>query len=636
MASRREKFCNIGKAGMVALLLLSFLCNSLAVDTLAANMEPGSARETAAGMEPGSADEAVPGKTAASGKKPGVVSPDNGKKPPANWKNVWRRVGDKEYYYNKNGKCTRIYNRKTGKCQKYSDGKMRTVKKDICRLRNGKLYYFDSKGVRVTKKGWKKVSAKKYIQIKKGGYVTAKMERSGEIWKFFEYNYKKNKWKKLKNTWRIVNNCQYYFNKKGNCIRTYQIKSQKCKEYKNGRMRPVKKDMRKLRNGRLYYFSAKGVRVTKKGWKKASRKLYIQVGKAKWVTAKMQNTKGGWQYYQYNYHKKKWIKRKTVWLSVEKKKYYFGGSGKCERMYNTVTQKCYDFSEGRPKLVKNDVREVDGKEYYFGDTGVRVCEAGMYMTCQGGLIYVEADGSVSRRISGQILSCSMVNGKVASCRVKDGVFMCYYNGNADPRRRIDTSRPMVALTYDDGPSQYTPEILDVLRQYSSVATFFVVGQRVPGYADIVRNAYEMGCEIGNHTYSHQTLTKVGVPQIQSQIGATNSAVQNVTGTAPVIMRPPGGGQNETVRSAVGMPLILWSIDTLDWKTKNAASTQAAVLGKVRDGDIVLMHDLYSQTAAASRVIIPELLTRGYQLVTVSELSDCRGAMAGGGVYSAFR
>ena len=129
---------------------------------------------------------------------------------------------------------------------------------------------------------------------------------------------------------------------------------------------------------------------------------------------------------------------------------------------------------------------------------------------------------------------------------------------------------------------------------------------------------------------------MGIPQIQSQIGATNSAVQNVIGAAPVIMRPPGGGHNATVRSAVGMPLIMWSIDTLDWKTRNAASTQAAVLGKVSDGDIVLMHDLYGQTAAASRVIIPELLRRGYQLVTVSELSDCRGAMVGGGVYAAFR
>ena len=146
----------------------------------------------------------------------------------------------------------------------------------------------------------------------------------------------------------------------------------------------------------------------------------------------------------------------------------------------------------------------------------------------------------------------------------------------------------------------------------------------------------MGCEIGKHTFSHQTLTRVGVSAIQGQISGTNTAVQSVIGVSPVVMRPPGGAYNETVRGAAGMPLILWSIDTLDWKTRNAASTQAAVLNHVTDGDIILMHDLYRQTADASRVIIPELARRGYQLVTISELADCRGGMANGGVYRAFR
>lgn len=376
--------------------------------------------------------------------------------------------------------------------------------------------------------------------------------------------------------------------------------------------------------------------MTQKGWKKSSSKEYIQIGKSKWVTAKLQNTKGIWRYYKYSYRHKKWVKQKKTWLKADKKKYYFNGSGRCTQLYDTVSRKCYDYHNGTKTLVKSDARVVDGTEYYFGADGVRVSEAGMYLTSHGSLVYALANGTVTKKISGQIFTYSLANGKVASCRVKDGVYMCYYNGNAEPRRMIDTTRPMVALTYDDGPSQYTPEILDVLRQQGSVATFFVVGNRVPGYADTVRTAQQMGCEIGNHTYSHQVLTKVGASQIQSQIGATNSAVQNVTGVAPVVMRPPGGGHSAAVRSAVGMPVIMWSIDTLDWKTRNAASTQTAVLGKVRDGDIVLMHDLYSQTAAASRVIIPELIQRGYQLVTVSELSDCRGAMASGGVYSAFR
>lgn len=136
MTSRRERLRNFGKMGVLALLLLSLLSNSLAADTMAAGIE-----------------------------QPKVVSSDNGNQNTTNWKNIWRRTGSKEYYYNKNGKCTKIYDRKTGKCQKYSDGKMRLVKKDTCRLRDGKLYYFGGKGARVTKKGWKKVSAKKYIQI---------------------------------------------------------------------------------------------------------------------------------------------------------------------------------------------------------------------------------------------------------------------------------------------------------------------------------------------------------------------------------------------------------------------------------------------------------------------------------------
>ncbi len=327
-----------------------------------------------------------------------------------------------------------------------------------------------------------------------------------------------------------------------------------------------------------------------------------------------------------------------MWLNVDGKEYYFDGSGNCARIYNTETRKCYDCSKGSQTLVKSDTRDVRGKEYYFGADGVKISEAGMYLTGRGTLIYAASNGVVAKRISGQIITywLANANGKVGGCRVKDGALMCYYNGGPEPRRVIDTSRPMVALTYDDGPSQYTSQILDILRQYNSVATFFVIGQQVPGYADTVRSAVQMGCEIGNHTYSHQVLTRVGIPTIQSQIAATNNAVQSVAGVAPTIMRPPGGGQNETVRNSVGMPVILWSIDTLDWKTRNAATTQAAVLGKVRDGDIVLMHDLYSQTAEASRSIIPGLIIQGYQLVTVSELSDCRGPMVNGGVYTAFR
>ncbi len=552
--------------------------------------------------------------------------------------NVWELAFGSQYRFSAKGNCTTIYDTTSRKCKVYEDGKMRAVKKDVCRLKDGKLYYFNEKGVRASKKGWKKASARKYIKVKASGCVTAKMEKPKVRFKFYKYDFKAGKWKKQKNVWELAFGSQYHFSKKGNCTTVYNITSRKCKVYEDGKMRAVKKDVCRMKDGKLYYFNSKGIREHKKGWKEASGSKYFQVGKSKWVTAKMENTKGTWKYYKYNYRSGKWVKQKNVWLNVDGKEYYFDGSGNCARIYNTETRKCYDCSKGSQTLVKSDTRDVRGKEYYFGADGVKISEAGMYLTGRGTLIYAASNGVVAKRISGQIITywLANANGKVGGCRVKDGALMCYYNGGPEPRRVIDTSRPMVALTYDDGPSQYTSQILDILRQYNSVATFFVIGQQVPGYADTVRSAVQMGCEIGNHTYSHQVLTRVGIPTIQSQIAATNNAVQSVAGVAPTIMRPPGGGQNETVRNSVGMPVILWSIDTLDWKTRNAATTQAAVLGKVRDGDIVLMHDLYSQTAEASRSIIPGLIIQGYQLVTVSELSDCRGPMVNGGVYTAFR
>ena len=110
-----------------------------------------------------------------------------------------------------------------------------------------------------------------------------------------------------------------------------------------------------------------------------------------------------------------------------------------------------------------------------------------------------------------------------------------------------------------------------------------------------------------------------------------------TGANASICRTPGGSVNSTVRSAVGMPIIMWSIDTIDWKTRDTWSTVNIVLNNVRDGDIILMHDIHSPTIAAAEILIPELVARGYQLVTVSELAQYKGIqMQNGQVYSSFR
>ncbi len=203
-------------------------------------------------------------------------------------------------------------------------------------------------------------------------------------------------------------------------------------------------------------------------------------------------------------------------------------------------------------------------------------------------------------------------------------------------RQIDPARPMVALTFDDGP--FAPvgnQIMDCLAQYGGKATFFVVGSRVSSYGTELQRMVAEGHEIGNHTYEHKNLTKLSGSQIQSQINQCNDAVQAACGVRPSLVRPPGGAKNGSVLANVQAPVIMWSIDTKDWKTRNAGKTVNAVMSQVRDGDIVLMHELYSQTGAAALEMIPRLTEAGYQLVTVSEMAALRGGAAPGGAYFHF-
>lgn len=196
--------------------------------------------------------------------------------------------------------------------------------------------------------------------------------------------------------------------------------------------------------------------------------------------------------------------------------------------------------------------------------------------------------------------------------------------------KLDKGRPMVAVTYDDGPAKYTDAILDCLEKYNARATFFVQGNSVSKYANSVKRAVSIGCEIGNHTKTHANLSKLNASEISAQLSDTNKAVYSATGVYPKLFRPPYGAYNKTVLEAAKMPAVMWSVDTLDWKTRNAGKTLESVQKSVRDGSIILMHDIHEPTADAAESVIKYLLKQGYQLVTVSELLDARkgGAEAG--------
>ena len=204
-------------------------------------------------------------------------------------------------------------------------------------------------------------------------------------------------------------------------------------------------------------------------------------------------------------------------------------------------------------------------------------------------------------------------------------------------RYIDPNKPMVALTFDDGPHPSVGNrIMDCLAQYGGKATFFVVGDRVAPRAAEMRRMVAEGHEVANHTMNHKYLQKLGAAEIQEQVNKCNDAIEAACGVRPTNMRLPGGNYNLSVLANTNMPMIQWSIDTLDWKTRNAQSTVAAVLGKAKDGDIVLMHELYGQTGDAALQIIPALTEQGYQLVTVSEMAAAKGEnLQAGRLYSSF-
>lgn len=204
--------------------------------------------------------------------------------------------------------------------------------------------------------------------------------------------------------------------------------------------------------------------------------------------------------------------------------------------------------------------------------------------------------------------------------------------------RYSANDKLIALTFDDGPSySATNKILDILEKNNSTATFFVVGYNIEKNVSTIKRAQNIGCEIGNHSNSHKNLTKCSYNELREQVDKPNELLKSLTGIEPKLFRVPGGNF-KNVEEDIGMPLIQWSIDTLDWKYKDAShedrteDERNADLKKISDkvienaeeGDIILMHDIYSFTADLCEIIVPALVEKGFKLVTISEMYEAYG------------
>ena len=189
---------------------------------------------------------------------------------------------------------------------------------------------------------------------------------------------------------------------------------------------------------------------------------------------------------------------------------------------------------------------------------------------------------------------------------------------------IDPDKPMVALTFDDGPSsKNTGKILDALKENGGHATFFTVGYNLSGNEALLKRAVAEGNEIGSHTLSHSTLTTLEDAALDEEIDGMKQKIKDITGQSTVVIRPPYGAVDERVLAHIKDPVILWSVDTEDWKTRDTQMTIKNVQDHVFDGAIILMHDIHAESMEAALQIIPWLKSQGYQMVTISELGYYR-------------
>lgn len=193
---------------------------------------------------------------------------------------------------------------------------------------------------------------------------------------------------------------------------------------------------------------------------------------------------------------------------------------------------------------------------------------------------------------------------------------------------------LVALTFDDGPGKYTDELLDGLAERGVSATFFMLGSMAEKYPEVLKRMAQEGHQLASHTYSHSQLTKLSSDKLKEEIGKTASLLEAAAGEQTYYIRPPYGAFNANVKNRADAPLVLWSVDPLDWKYHNTAKVTDNILKTVKDGDIILLHDIYETSVDAALNVIDELQPKGYEFVTVSELLRRRGITAENGkVYS---
>lgn len=239
------------------------------------------------------------------------------------------------------------------------------------------------------------------------------------------------------------------------------------------------------------------------------------------------------------------------------------------------------------------LQKIDGSTYYFGDNGY----------AQTGWVSVGFDDY-------------------------------YFNddGTYDPSQH----KTRIAFTFDDGPGEYTDQLLDCLEQNNAHATFFMLGQNVENWQSEVQRMVDIGCEIGSHSWDHLNLYNLDMDAVAKEFSDTDAALEKACGQKASVARAPYGNWSDDIIATVQKPFFTWSLDSLDWSYKDVDKDYNEIMnGDLTDGSIILMHDIHEPSVQAAIKMIPELVAKGYKLMTVSELAAAKGVTLQNANYSDF-
>ena len=239
------------------------------------------------------------------------------------------------------------------------------------------------------------------------------------------------------------------------------------------------------------------------------------------------------------------------------------------------------------------LQKIDGSTYYFGDNGY----------AQTGWVSVGFDDY-------------------------------YFNddGTYDPSQH----KTRIAFTFDDGPGEYTDELLDCLEQNNAHATFFMLGQNVGSWESEVQRMVDIGCEVGSHSWDHLNLYDLDMDAVAKEFSDTDAALEKACGQKASVARAPYGNWSDDIIATVQKPFFTWSLDSLDWSYKDVDKDYNEIMnGDLTDGSIILMHDIHEPSVQAAIKMIPELVQKGYKLMTVSELAAAKGVTLQNANYSDF-